>query len=167
MKNVCIVILFSGLCIHSAFSNTHVSFRKSIGIDTLQQKTNDNQDLYPVAINRNDSAKSNNDNIYLIADEMPKFRKGGIGKFQEFVFHHLRYPDAAMRQGISGRVIIQFVVDEQGEVTDITIIKSAHPLLDKEAIRLVKKSSSKWTPGKNNGTPVKVKIVFPITFIIQ
>ena len=71
-----------------------------------------------------------------------------------------------MEQGIQGRVVTQFVVDKDGSITDVKVVRSLDPMLDKEAVRLVK-SMPKWTPGKLNGSPVRVKYILPISFRLE
>ena len=71
-----------------------------------------------------------------------------------------------MEQGIQGRVVTQFVVDKDGSITDVKVVRSLDPMLDKEAVRLVK-SMPKWTPGKLNGSPVRVKYILPLSFSLE
>ncbi len=106
------------------------------------------------------------EHVFLIVDKMPRFQGGGTRKFQKFVYGKLKYPEEARLKEISGKVVVRFVVNQRGYVEDVEIIKSAHPLLDKEAIRVVK-SSPRWKPGKHMGRHVKVQFVFPITFVLQ
>jgi TonB family protein len=73
------------------------------------------------------------------------------------------YPPMAKKKGIQGDVIIQFFVDTVGEVVDIKVYKSVHPLLDQEAIRVVKKMK-KWVPAQKDGQPIKVDFKLPFVF---
>ena len=74
-----------------------------------------------------------------------------------------RYPQEAVRQGISGRVMVAFVVEKNGEVSQIEVTRRVHPLLDEEAIRVIA-ASPKWKPGEKNGEKVRVKISIPVYF---
>ena len=105
------------------------------------------------------------DAIHEVVDEPPSFPGGDAAQIA-FLSNNLRYPAVAMEQGIQGRVVTQFVVDKDGSITDVKVVRSLDPMLDKEAVRLVK-SMPKWTPGKLNGSPVRVKYILPISFRLQ
>lgn len=103
---------------------------------------------------------------FVIVEDMPTFGKGGIDEFRAHVQKNLRYPDAAAENNIQGRVWINFVVNEKGEVTKIKVVKSVDPLLDKEAVRAVS-LSPKWKPGRQRGKAVRVQFTIPIIFMLQ
>ena len=105
------------------------------------------------------------DAIHEVVDEPPSFPGGDAARIA-FLSNNLKYPAVAMEQGIQGRVVTQFVVDKDGSITDVKVVRSLDPMLDKEAVRLVK-SMPKWTPGKLNGSPVRVKYILPISFRLQ
>ena len=105
------------------------------------------------------------DAIHEVVDEPPSFPGGDAAQIA-FLSNNLKYPAVAMEQGIQGRVVTQFVVDKDGSITDVKVVRSLDPMLDKEAVRLVK-SMPKWTPGKLNGSPVRVKYILPISFRLQ
>lgn len=101
-----------------------------------------------------------------IAEEMPKFMgMDPADGFRKFIATNLRYPEQAAESGASGRVIIQFTVMSDGSVQEIQIVRSIHPLLDQEAIRVVQ-SSPNWTPGKVKGKNVAVMFTYPISFVL-
>ena len=87
--------------------------------------------------------------------------------FREFMGQNLKYPQIAAENAISGRVFVQFVVNQQGNVIDIQVIRNVDPLLDNEAMRLIQSTSGMWTPAKQRQKPVKVRYVFPIMFKLQ
>jgi len=87
--------------------------------------------------------------------------------FRDYVIQHLTFPQIAIENSISGKVFIQFVVDQNGNAVDVRVVRSVDPLLDNEALRLIKSTSGMWTPGKQRGKPVKVRYTFPITFKLQ
>jgi len=99
-------------------------------------------------------------------EEKPKFMGGDENEFTRWVFRNMTYPEDAKRNGIQGRVICSFVVDTQGNIIDVKILRGVDPLLDKEAIRAISKSP-KWTPGKNRGKPVRVSYTFPVIFQLR
>jgi protein TonB len=104
--------------------------------------------------------------VFFIVEDMPQFQGGGKEKFREYIAHNLQYPAIAAENGISGRVFVQFAVNNRGEVVDVIVVRGVDPALDKEAVRVVK-TSPKWTPGKQRGRPVKVQFTFPIVFVLQ
>ena len=87
--------------------------------------------------------------------------------FREYIIQHLTFPQIAIENSISGKVFVQFVVDQNGNAVDVQVIRSVDPLLDHEALRLIISTSGMWTPGKQRGKPVKVRYTFPITFKLQ
>ncbi len=104
---------------------------------------------------------------YYIVDEMPKFSGGDpVLSFQRFIAENLRYPEQAAEKGIKGRVIVQFTVMSDGSVDEIHVVRSIHPLLDAEAMRVIS-TSPKWAPGKLRGSPVGVIYTFPINFVLE
>jgi len=102
---------------------------------------------------------------YDIVEEMPEF-PGGIGKLMEYVAMNVRYPKEAEEKGIQGRVIATFVVEKDGSITDAEISKNVDPALDAEALRVIKDMPN-WSPGKQDGEPVRVKFTIPVTFRLQ
>ena len=97
-----------------------------------------------------------------IVDPMPTF-PGGDGKMMEWLSRNIMYPAVAEENGVQGRVIVGFVVGKDGSLSDVSILRSVDPELDKEALRVVK-AMPRWNPGKQNGVPVPVRFSLPITF---
>ena len=106
------------------------------------------------------------DEIFVIVEDMPKFRGGDINKFREWVQKRVRYPEVAAENGIQGRVFITFVVEPNGNVTNVSITRSVDPLLDDAAKEAVA-ASPKWEPGMQRGRPVRVRYSIPIIFQLQ
>ena len=79
---------------------------------------------------------------------------------------NIKYPSIAAEIGVQGRVIVQFVVEKDGSITDVKIAKSVDPSLDKEAARVIK-SMPHWIAGRQNGSPVRVRFTVPVTFKLQ
>jgi len=88
---------------------------------------------------------------------------GGKSEWNKFLAQNQRYPELAIKRTIEGTVLVQFVIDEKGKVTDVEVIQSVHRLLDREAVRLIK-SSPDWTPAIQSGRPVKSWKRQPIVF---
>ncbi len=101
-------------------------------------------------------------NVYDVVEQMPNF-PGGYQKMHEFIEKNLHYPKECAENGIQGRVIIDFVVERSGKLTNIRVVKSVNPALDKEALRIVK-LMPKWIPGKQCDKKVRVKCIIPIPF---
>lgn len=105
------------------------------------------------------------DSIYEIVDVMPIF-PGGEASMMKYLSDNVKYPAEAQQAGIEGRVFTRFIVNEDGSVSDVEILRSVHPLLDAEAVRVVK-AMPKWTSGKVNGKAVKVRYSLPLVFRLQ
>jgi len=100
-------------------------------------------------------------------DQRAAYMKGDERKFMDdWVYHYLRYPQEAIDLGIQGRVVVDFVVERDGTVTDAQVTKSVHHLLDAEALRVIM-VSPKWKPATINGKPVRVKISVPVEFKLR
>lgn len=103
--------------------------------------------------------------VFDVVEEMPQF-PGGQAALLEYLAKSIIYPKDAEENGVQGRVICTFVVEKDGSLSDIKVVKSVDPSLDKEAIRVVK-SMPKWKPGKQNGSYVRVKYTVPVQFRLQ
>jgi len=104
--------------------------------------------------------------IFFIVEDMPSFQGKGQDGFRTYIAQNLRYPEIAAENGIAGRVFVSFVVEPNGVVSNVNIVRGVDPALDAEAVRVVK-SSPKWAPGKQRGKPVRVSFTFPINFVLQ
>lgn len=100
--------------------------------------------------------------VFTIVEDQPEF-PGGMAAFYKFIGDNMQYPSQARRMGIEGRVYVQFVVDKDGTVTDVTAVKGIGAGCDEEAVRVLK-TAPKFKPGKQRGRPVKVRMVLPIIF---
>ena len=101
--------------------------------------------------------------IWDIVESEPSFMNGGRTAFLKYVSERLRYPSHARKIGIEGKVFVQFVVDKSGQMTDIQVIKGIGAGCDEEVLRILKEAP-KWSPGKQRGVPVKVRMVVPVHF---
>ena len=112
--------------------------------------------------------KPKEDNIiYTTANvqQKPEF-PGGEAAMYKWLNDHMQYPAQAAEEGVSGRVVVQFVVSKTGAIENVQVVRGRHPALDKEALRVVK-AMPNWNPGRNNGQPVKVTYNLPVTFRLQ
>lgn len=103
-----------------------------------------------------------NDMVFDVVEVMPQFPGGQIAMLQ-YLMKNIKYPEQAMKERIQGRVTVSFIIEKDGSISDVKAVRSVHPLLDKEAVRMVK-SMPKWSPGKNNGKPVRVRFNLPVMF---
>ena len=103
-----------------------------------------------------------NNMVFDIVEVMPQYPGGQIAMLKYFM-ENIKYPEQAMKKGIQGRVAVSFIVEKDGSISDVKPVLSVHPLLNKEAVRVVK-SMPKWSPGKQNGKPVRVRFNVPVMF---
>lgn len=101
--------------------------------------------------------------IFTVVEEMPGFMEGDQKAFRKYVNSQLKYPKKAIEYGITGTVIVQFIVDKNGSIKNVQILRSADPLLDNEVKKVIS-ASPKWTPGKQRGKAVNVSFVMPFYF---
>lgn len=100
--------------------------------------------------------------IYEVVEQMPSF-PGGQGALMQYLANNIKYPVVAQENGVQGRVVVSFVVERDGSITDVQVVRSVDPSLDHEAQRVVR-SMPKWIPGKQNGKAVRVKYNVPVSF---
>ena len=104
--------------------------------------------------------------VFVVVESMPEF-PGGAQAMMRYIAENIKYPVIAQENGIQGRVICQFVVEKDGKVSDIQVVRSSgEASLDKEAQRVIG-SMPKWKPGKQRGKPVRVKYTVPVNFRLQ
>ncbi len=103
-----------------------------------------------------------NDMVFDVVEVMPQYPGGQIA-MMKYIMENIKYPKQAMKERIQGRVTVRFIVEKDGSISDVKPILSVHPLLNKEAVRVVE-SMPKWTPGKQNGKPVRVRFNLPVMF---
>ena len=105
------------------------------------------------------------EDVYILVDNSPEFPGGTMGLL-EFMRTTIQYPAQARKDTIQGRVLVSFIVNKDGSIVKPEIVKSAHPLLDEEALRMVNEMPA-WKPGEQNGVPVRVKYTIPVNFRLQ
>ena len=98
--------------------------------------------------------------VFVVVENMPSFPGGNV---QKWISKNVKYPVLAMENGIQGKVFVQFVIERDGSITDVKVVRGVDSSLDKEAIRVVK-AMPKWTPGKQRGKAVRVSFTLPINF---
>lgn len=104
----------------------------------------------------------NSTRVYDVVEQMPSF-PGGISGLRTYLNQNVRYPAEAQETCVQGRVVVSFVVGKDGHISDVTVLRSVDPSLDKEAVRVIR-NMPRWTPGKQGGEPVKVRYNVPVSF---
>ena len=109
-----------------------------------------------------DSTTSDNEKVYQVVGQQPNF-PGGKEELFKYLAYNMIYPADAAKNKVEGRVLVTFVIEHDGSISNVNVVNSVYPSLDKEAIRVVSEMP-KWIPGKANGKTVRVKYTIPITF---
>ncbi len=106
------------------------------------------------------------DQPFLVAETMPSFQGGDLNKFRTWVQQNVKFPQIALENGIAGRVVLTFVIEKDGRLTNIEVLQTPDRSLSEEAIRVLNKSP-KWSPGKQRNQVVRVKYTLPVDFRMQ
>ena len=101
--------------------------------------------------------------VFVVVEEMPKFKEGGIEEFRNWVMTQVKYPEEALKKGVSGKVYAEFIVTSEGKLEKIKVIKSPDELLSEEVTRVLK-TSPDWKPGKQKNKAVDVSMTIPVIF---
>lgn len=118
-----------------------------------------------LSVNKAESSQSQlekSDKVYDVVEGMPSF-PGGDAELMRYFSQNMKYPAEAEMNGIQGKVLVTFIVERDGTITNIQVVKSVDPSLDKEAVRVVR-NMPKWRPGMDKGAAVRVKYTIPVTF---
>lgn len=139
----------------------------NVKVDAIKIETEeDNKKIVIAAPVAPPSIVEEEDNVvFQVVEKMPSFPGGDAALFK-FLGDNVKYPVIAQENGVQGRVICQFVVNRDGSIVDVEVVRSVDASLDKEAIRVIK-SMPKWSPGQQRGKPVRVKYTLPVNFKLQ
>lgn len=123
---------------------------------------------YSKAINYLMNEKTDSlEEIFYAVEQMPKFNSGSINDFRKYVAQNVKYPVYALKKGIQGRVFIKFIVDKNGKIKNISVVKGTESMdINMEAIRVISESPV-WEPGMQRNTKVNVSYTVPITFYLN
>jgi periplasmic protein TonB len=151
-----------------SFEMIVVDDEKDIEIkDDLQDLFKDIEDYKPIDFGDIESGDEVvDDDPFIVAEFMPTFNGKDRKYYREYIAENIKFPAAAIENGITGTVYVSFVVDKDGSVTDIQILRGVHPTIDKAVLKVIK-NSPKWDPGMNNGRYVKVRCTISIAFKLQ
>ena len=103
-----------------------------------------------------------NQKVFDVVEQMPKF-PGGMEALFKYMAENMKYPEDAKKQQVEGRVLVQFIVETDGSVSNTEVLMRVFPSLDAEAVRVIS-GMPKWIPGKQNGKVVRVKYTIPVSF---
>ena len=103
--------------------------------------------------------------VFDVVEQMPSF-PGGQAAMMSWLGSNIHYPPVAQENGVEGRVVCQFVVEPDGSISGVKVVRGVDPSLDREAVNVIKRMP-KWIPGKQNGSAVRVKFTLPVTFKLQ
>lgn len=112
-----------------------------------------------------DNYKPNENGVYDVVEEMPTY-PGGMSALMAFVLKNFKYPKEVEEEGIQGRIVCTLVINEDGSVSDVKVVKPVHPLVDAEFVRVIE-TMPKWNSGRHKGKAVKVKYTIPMTMCLR
>jgi protein TonB len=141
-----------------------IDVEDDISIDVeADQNTEMQEYVAPVRVDEEESAEEMQ--IFMVVESMPEF-PGGDANLYKFLAENIKYPQMAKESGIQGRVFVTFVVERDGKVSDVRVLRGIGGGCDEEAVRVVK-AMPKWTPGKQRGKSVRVQYNLPVKFTLQ
>jgi protein TonB len=140
--------------------NDEILEDEALNLDASLDLNEPAQDLPPPPPEEEEEEEEPEPEVFVVVENMPELI-GGLASIQK----DINYPEIARKAGVEGRVIVQFVVDEQGNVQDPVVVRGIGAGCDEEALRVVRQA--KFQPGKQRGKPVKVKMSLPITFRLK
>jgi len=126
---------------------------------SAQNKKVDTSKVKPVLVDEGIPNDQDTNRLYSLVEEMPKFHED----INKYLANHIQYPDTAEWQNTQGNVYLSFVIEKDGTVSNVRVIRGAASILNREAIRVISQMP-KWTPGMQNGKPVRVQFNLPIHF---
>jgi protein TonB len=133
----------------------------------INQTTDERSDITGTGTSDNLNAGqegTESDEPFFLVEVMPLFKGGGLDKFRDWVQKRTSYPQAAYDRRIRGTVYLTFIVEKDGTVSNVTVVKGVDPLLDDEAVKAISESP-RWTPGLQRGEPVRVRYSIPLNFM--
>lgn len=123
------------------------------------------QETYVAPVVEEEEEEESAQQIFTVVEKQPEF-PGGMSELMKFLAKSIKYPVIAQENGIQGRVVCSFVVNRDGSIVDIQVMRGVDPSLDKEAVRVIG-TMPKWKPGEQRGKPVRVRFILPVQFRLQ
>lgn len=136
-----------------------------IFVNTKEYMKNGKREVMSVTVKAKKPAEESEEGAFNVVEQMPQFPGGDI-ELMKFLSENVKYPEAAEKAGTQGRVIVQFIVEADGSITNVKVVKKVSDELDAEALRVVN-AMPKWKPGLQKGQPVRVKYTLPVTFRLK
>ena len=133
----------------------------------LAQSTNENLDQKGNGTGEDllsGQGETETDEPFFLVEVMPSFKGGDINKFREWVQRRTNYPQIAIDKRIQGKVFLTFIIETDGTVSNVTVVKGVDPIIDNEAVKAIQ-SSPKWSPGLQRGQPVRVRYSMWLSFV--
>ena len=127
------------------------------------KKAENQNALAETSVEQTTISNDTTEQIYMVVEQMPEF-PGGMGELMTYLGENIKYPSKAKENQWEGRTICQFVVEKDGSISDVEVVRSVHPSLDAESVRVVKLMSGKWTPATEREKPVRSKFTLPFVF---
>ena len=127
---------------------------------------NEFHEMKPIELVPVEPASVVDDEVFLVAETMPSFMDGTIETFRAWVMQNVKFPQIALENNIHGRVVLSFVIDKDGRLTNVEVLQAPDRSLAEEAVRVLNKSP-KWSPGKQRNQTVRVKFTLPVDFRVQ
>ena len=133
-------------------------------INTKEYVKNGKKEIVSATVKAEKSEEENDtdNDAFNVVEQMPEF-PGGAAEMMKFLSENVKYPEAASKAGTHGRVIAQFIVEADGSITNVKVVKKVSDEIDAEAVRVIN-AMPKWKPGMQKGQPVRVKYTIPVTF---
>lgn len=136
--------------------------------ELILEKTGADQDtrVRIDAFRQEEEEEEEENKVFITVEDMPTFMGKGLNEFRNYIQKNLDYPLIAKENGIEGIVYTKFIVDKDGSVINVDILRGVDPVLDQATVEAIRKSP-KWEPGKQRGIPVKVSVTMPIAFVLD
>ena len=131
-------------------------------INTKEYVKNGKKELVSAVVKAKEPADESAEGAFDVVEQMPEFPGGSI-ELMKFLSENVKYPEAASKAGTQGRVVAQFIVEADGSISNVKVLKNVSDEIDAEAVRVIK-AMPKWKPGMQKGQPVRVKYTIPVTF---
>ncbi|MEA5129914.1 MAG: M56 family metallopeptidase [Proteiniphilum sp.] len=148
------------------FANSCVNRdKKGGGDETTEMGTPGSTDIPGIIAEEPDTVIVDDSEVFVVVEDQPQFPGGNVA-MMKFLGENIKYPVEAQQKGTEGRVIVNFVVEKDGRLSDFNVVNSIDPLLDAEALRVLE-SMPKWIPGKQRGEEVRVRFTLPVVFRLQ
>lgn len=125
-----------------------------------QSDDNSANTVKPIFEEKYDPEDTGEDDVFVVVEEVPKFMGGEV---QQWIGKNVKYPSIAAENGVQGKVYVQFVIEKDGSVSNVNVLRGVDASLDKEAVRVIQ-AMPKWKPGKQRGSTVRVSYTLPINF---